>query len=77
MPTYQTNQWLEVRWQKESRYYYAQIKQDLFGDWILTKVLGGYGTKRGGQRTELCKDYADALLKLGSLQKLRKQRKYN
>lgn len=40
------------RWEKATRYYVLQLEQDLFGDWVLTRVWGRKGTALGQLRRE-------------------------
>ena len=35
--------WLASRWERDTRYYELHLRQDLFGDWVLTRVWGGKG----------------------------------
>ena len=50
--------WLASRWERDTRYYELHLRQDLFGDWVLTRVWGGKGTALGQIKHELCEVYA-------------------
>lgn len=39
---------MSQRWLTDTRYYYAQLGQDLLGDWVLTRMWGGRCSRRGG-----------------------------
>ena len=40
MISYQVNQWKSASWRRETRYYYCELKQDLFGEWLNRALLG-------------------------------------
>jgi hypothetical protein len=44
---YLTADWEYRRWEKAQRYYEAHIHQDLWGEWVLTRVWGRRGTLLG------------------------------
>ena len=46
-PRYQLEDWQMLRWQQGHRYYEAQLQQNLWGDWQLTRCWGHQGNKRG------------------------------
>jgi predicted DNA-binding WGR domain protein len=68
---------LRVRWEKDSRYYEAHVEQDLWGEWVLTRIWGRRGTPMGQMRRVPCASYTDALEKLESLRKQRERRGYS
>lgn len=41
---YNPAHWQARRWQKGGRYYAAEVRQDLFGDWELARVWGRSGS---------------------------------
>ena len=54
MPTYSPDRWQRHSWQTDSRYYMAEVTQDLFGQWQLHRTWGSRTSARGGeQRLEL------------------------
>ena len=68
--------WVQVRWEKNTRYYEAHLHQDLWGDWILTQVWGQRGTRMGQTKHTLCASYQDGMEKLAQVRKRREQRGY-
>ncbi len=64
------------RWEKESRYYEARVHKDLWGDWVVTRVWGQRGSKRGRIMNTPCTSYSDALKTLEQIQKRRKSHQY-
>ncbi|MEZ5584441.1 MAG: WGR domain-containing protein [Candidatus Competibacteraceae bacterium] len=69
-------QWRCIRWEKNTRYYEAYLHQDLWGDWVLTRVWGRRGSKLGQIRDIPCASYEEGLAKLGEVEKRRKQHGY-
>jgi predicted DNA-binding WGR domain protein len=64
------------RWEKDSRYYEAYVCQDLWGDWVLTRIWGRRGTELGQVRRAPCGSYAEALEQLAAVGKQRESRGY-
>lgn len=67
---------LRLRWEKDSRYYEVHVVQDLWGEWVLTRIWGQRGTAMGQIRRVPCESYAEALTKLAQMEKRRAQRGY-
>lgn len=53
--------WLPSRWERDTRYYELRLQQNLWGDWLLTRVWGGKGTALGQIRRELCPSYGQGV----------------
>lgn len=49
------------RWGKKGRYYMIELKQDLFGKWILVKTWGSKNSMRGGSMTQPIDFYAQGI----------------
>jgi len=64
------------RWERDMRYYELRLQQDLWGDWLLTRVWGGKGTALGQIRRELCIDRDSGYLRLIEEQLKRTRRGY-
>jgi predicted DNA-binding WGR domain protein len=67
------NRWIHP---EKGRYYQAELVQDLFGDWTLILVWGGFGSRRGQVRVVYVASFAAGLERLESLAKRRRQRGY-
>lgn len=67
---------LRRRWVKDVRYYEVHVEQDLWGEWVLTRVWGRRGTALGQIRRVPCVSYADALEKLAAVERQRTRRGY-
>jgi len=68
--------WLASRWERDTRYYELHLRQDLFGDWVLTPVWGGKGTALGQIRHELCESYAAGVARQAEAERVRMKRGY-
>lgn len=44
-------QWLYVRFERDTRYYELRIQQDIFGYWVLIKIWGRRGSALGHMGT--------------------------
>lgn len=60
----------------KQRYYRVILAQDLFGDWVVTRIWGGIGNATGRITHIPCPTYDDALLLIQKIAKLRKRRGY-
>lgn len=67
---------LRCRWVRDTRYYEVHVEQDLWGDWVLTRVWGRRGTALGRIRRDACASRADALEKLAAMERQRARRGY-
>ncbi|WP_410500817.1 WGR domain-containing protein [Chroococcidiopsis sp. SAG 2025] len=57
---YTHSQWCFLAWKREHRYYRAELRQDLFGNWIVMKMWGRIGSRLGGMKETLCRTYEEA-----------------
>lgn len=77
-PKYLPDDWQRLTWHKPNngRHYQVELKQNLFGNWILVRQWGS-SKKRGGRRLEIiCDDYQHACQQLQIIQKQRQRRGY-
>lgn len=72
--------WQRRRWHRcklnEQRYYEAILHQDLFGDWIVTRINGRIATALGKVRHTPVNNYTQGLALLEQITKQRSARKY-
>lgn len=68
--------WIKQRWVKEGRYYEAYLQQDLWQEWVLTKVWGRRGAALGQIRDVPCRSYEEGLSRLEEVNRRRRQRGY-
>lgn len=74
---YDTNNWRMERWETDRRFYVAEVRQDLFGNWILIRSWGSLRTQRGNSMTVMAQDYCQARQLLEEVAKRRKARGYH
>jgi len=70
------SRWQRAYWITDRRYYVAEVKQDLFGAWVLERTWGSRFSQRGNCSTILAENYEDALARLAEVEKRRKARGY-
>lgn len=71
-----TDTWLHSRWEKDTRYYELRVQQDLWGQWLLTRVWGRRDSAMGQIRHELCAGYAAANARYAEAEIRRAKRGY-
>lgn len=67
----QFDQWIKECWQTATRYYVAEIMQDLFGTWVLKRSWGGRGSRAGNSKVVVAADYDHAVKLLEAVAKQR------
>ena len=77
MTSYDVDTWQHLRWHKDTRYYHAQLHQDLWGQWVLTCAWGRRNSKLGQVRHTPCETYQQGLDLLQATIKRRQQRGYS
>ena len=69
-------EWISHRWQRETRYYEAHLKKDLFG-WVVVRNWGGIGLPAGQRISLPVISYQEGLIKLKEIMNIRKNRNYS
>ena len=67
---------MKARWASPTRYYAADVYQDLLGDWVLVTARGGIGTNLGALRITAVQSEQDGLQRLLALGRLRERHGY-
>jgi predicted DNA-binding WGR domain protein len=67
---------VRLRWEKDGRYYEAHVDQDLWGEWVLTRVWGRRGANLGQIRRVPCESFEDAVQALAVVRSQRIRRGY-
>lgn len=75
-PCYALDRWVTRIWQTDRRYYVGEVKQDLFGRWVLMKRWGSLYSRRGNSQTIVARDYNAATRLLEDVAKQRQARHY-
>lgn len=68
--------WIRLRWERGTRYYEVHLHQDLWGDWVLTRVWGRQGTALGRIVHTPFSSYDGALEELVEVKARRERRDY-
>ena len=67
---------MKRRWETQTKYYEANLCQDLFGEWILMKYWGNKTSKLGGSQSTLVASLNDGLTLMETVKKRRNARGY-
>lgn len=71
-------QWKIARFERDTRYYTLLLEQDLWENWLVTRINGRRGTLLGQIRKEVYAGYKEASARFEALCSFRqKRRKYN
>jgi hypothetical protein len=68
--------WITLRWVRGTRYYRVHLEQDLWRNWLLTKVNGRIGSRLGRARSLQATSIETALMELAAIAKRRRLRGY-
>jgi len=75
-PCFETSSWVALRWERATRYYRAHLEQDLWGHWIVTRVVGRSDGRRGRYMTTWVPSLEHGLITLGAIARRRHERGY-
>lgn len=75
-PTYSLSQWKCVRWRRGDRFYRCEVRQDLFGNWLVVRQWGGISSGRWGAKETVCESFAEAQAVFEAVAKRREKREY-
>lgn len=73
---YQQHLWRCRSWTTQTRIYTAELKQNLFGEWVVIRHWSGKNTRGGQRRTDYVESYAQGIVLLDETGKRRVQRGY-
>ena len=77
MSTYSIYRWKHQCWKRgNGRWYRCELRQDLFGNWLVVRQWGGVSSGKGGAKETMCKSYAEAEALFAALAKRRERREY-
>ncbi|NJL51209.1 MAG: hypothetical protein HC930_01505 [Hydrococcus sp. SU_1_0] len=75
-PMYDLSLWQACRWQSATRYYTAEVLQDLFGGWVLRLGWGGLHNRKGRSTSRMMSSYDEAIDLLRQTREGRERRGY-
>ena len=73
---YQVESWQRQDWRKGSRHYSCELRQNLFGQWVVLRRWGRVSATKGQSIEHSCETYAEGLQMLSAIEKRRAQRGY-
>ena len=76
MINYQANRWKSAYWRKQTRYYNCELKQNLFGEWVIIRSWGDIRSNKGRQMEQYCDNFEGADKLFQQVTKRRQYRKY-
>lgn len=76
MHEYSLKRWVEVRFKRGDRFYCAELKQNLFHQWVVVRRWGGTVSGRWGTNETPCESYEEGLRIMERIGKRRAKRDY-
>jgi WGR domain len=76
MLVYQFERWKSARWQRGDRFYRCEVREDLFGNWVVVRFWGGVNSGKRGTKETVCQSYAEAEVLFEAVAKRREKRAY-
>jgi predicted DNA-binding WGR domain protein len=73
---YQVEHWRRQDWSKGTRHYSAELRQNLFGQWVVLRRWGRVTAVKGQSLEHLCRSYEEGLEILSTVEKRRARRGY-
>lgn len=73
---YQVEDWRRRDWRKGSRHYCCELRQNLFGQWVVLRRWGRVTALQGQSLEHPCSSYEEGLELLAKVEKRRSQRGY-
>lgn len=74
---YQLDRWQRRDWRKASRHYSCELRQNLFGQWVVLRRWGRVTAIKGQSIEHTCASYEEGAEILNSVAKRRVQRGYH
>ena len=73
---YQLDQWKRQDWHKGSRHYSCEVRQNLFGQWVVLRRWGRVSALQGQSIEVVCDHYEHGIEIFDAVKKRRAQRGY-
>jgi WGR domain len=70
------DRWKSARWQRGDRFYRCEVREDLFGNWVVVRFWGGVNSGKRGAKETVCQSYAEAEVLFEAVAKRRARRRY-
>ena len=73
---YQLDKWKRQDWRKQTRHYSCEVRQNLFGQWVVLRRWGRVSAMQGQSIEVLCDRYEEGLEIFEAIEKRRAKRGY-
>ncbi len=73
---YQLDKWKRQDWHKGSRHYSCEVRQNLFGQWVVLRRWGRVSTLQGQSIEVVCDRYEHGIEIFDAVKQRRAQRGY-
>ena len=73
---YQVESWQRRDWQKQRKHYSCELRQNLFGQWVVLRRWGRISAPKGQSLEHSCGSYEEGLQIMSAITKRRAQRGY-
>jgi len=74
---YQLEKWKRQGWRKQTRHYSCEVRQNLFGQWVVIRRWGRVSAVQGQCIEEVCDRYEEGVETFKAVAKQRAKRGYN
>ena len=73
---YQLDKWKRQDWRKHSKHYSCEVRQNLFGQWVVLRRWGRVSALQGQSIEVVCDRYEEGLEIFEAVEKRRAKRGY-
>ena len=73
---YQLDKWKRQDWRKQTRHYSCEVRQNLFGQWVVLRRWGRMSAMQGQSIEVVCDRYEEGLAIFEAVEKRRAKRGY-
>ena len=73
---YQLEKWRRQDWRKHARHYSCEVRQNLFGQWVVLRRWGRVSAVHGQSIEVVCDRYEESLKIFEAVEKRRAKRGY-
>ena len=73
---YQLDKWKRQDWRKKSKHYSCEVRQNLFGQWVVLRRWGRMSAMQGQSIEVVCNCYEEGLEIFETVEKRRAKRGY-
>lgn len=74
---YQLDKWKRQDWRKDTRHYCCEMRQNLFGQWVVLRRWGRVSAFQGQSREQVCDRYEQCAEIFDAVAERREKRGYS